>query len=654
MSTFDRFVDGFYDVESQLPRYLRERAQACFAATDERKAAIDSVAAVERRCDRIRRDFHAAIGGLPDRRPPLDATTTGTTTTAEHTVETVTFQSLRSFHVTGTCYVPDERDGQIPGVLFLCGHATDGKAASDYQRCCRQLAASGCLVLAIDPIGQGERRQYEPERDPPRFGPTESHSYIGQQCTYAGANVARYMLWDAIRGLDYLEARPEVDPERLGVVGNSGGGTQTAYVALCDDRPAVAAPCSYITSRAAYMDTGQAHDAEQNVYGAIAGGIDYDDFLAAFAPKPIQIGAGQADFFPIEGTHTAYERAQAVYEQYDATEHVSLVVSEHTHGLDPTLRAATVEWCCRHLDAGPAASEAPPALAPERLQATDTGQVLTALSDERTVFDCHRTYVETHRPDADKPLAAEHEPYADALDERLRETFALDRADTPLYPRCIDTVTRAGCTWRKILAKSEPDIVVAGVLVTAEGSDGTPQLVLLPDGTESIPDHEQRLADLAAEHGAVVVFDPRGVGAVRSRPVNAPGNVNGGAFDEHYGTEFKLASDALMLGASLFGMRLFDCLRAVEYLDDHAPVTGPFGVLGKGIGALHAQYVGALADSVERLRLVDAPPSFYEQATTREFDIDYRRLVHDILGRCDLPQLRPALDELHVTRTETL
>lgn len=115
---------------------------------------------------------------------------------------------------------------------------------------------------------------------------TMEHSYAGLQCTLVGANIARYFIWDLVRAVDFLESLPEVDSTRIGLTGNSGGGTQSSYVMLVEPRIKVAVPCTYITSREEYMKTGQAHDSEQNIFKAIVTGLNYDDFISCFAPKP--------------------------------------------------------------------------------------------------------------------------------------------------------------------------------------------------------------------------------------------------------------------------------------------------------------------------------------------------------------------------------
>ncbi|MFU8870209.1 alpha/beta hydrolase family protein, partial [Natronococcus sp.] len=434
MRQFDENVDGYYDVENQLPRYLRRLAEPQLERGDERREAIDSIEAAEEHRERVREDFLEALGGLPDERADLNATRTDRLEYDGYAVETVLFESLPDFHVTTNVYVPEgaSADDPRPAVLFVCGHAATAKTADGYQQGCIDLARNGFVVLAMDPIGQGERHQfYDPEtgaipisddsRDYPRTNTLE-HTYLARQCMFAGGNLARYFVWDGIRALDYLESRPEVDPDRLGVTGNSGGGMQTSYLMLADDRIAAAAPCCFITSKEAYMRTGQGQDGEQIVHRAIDRGPRYDDFLLAFAPKPALIGAAQSDFLCIEGTHRSYERASSVYDLYDAGDALELTVADSTHGFGPELREATVNWFRRHLlGEAPTFETGNPATEdPERLRCTDAGEVRDAYPDGRTVVDLNREYLAETAPEtATAPAVDDADAYARRLRERL-------------------------------------------------------------------------------------------------------------------------------------------------------------------------------------------------------------------------------------------
>lgn len=666
MDGFRRNLDGFYDVENQLPRYLRERAGEHFDAERARKEAIETVGDHERHVERMREGFLDAVGGLPDERTPLAAETTGALERDEYSIETVVYESLPGFHVTANCYRP-AGDGPFPAVLFLCGHSTTGKASPVYQRACIELARNGFVVLAVDPIGQGERVQsYDPETGEISRRNIREHTYLGLQCQLAGSNLARYVVWDMVRSLDYLEERPDVDDDRLGATGNSGGGMQTGFLMLVDDRLDAAVPCCFVTSREEYMETGQAQDGEQILHGAVERGLNYDDFVSAFAPDPVLIGAAQSDFLCVEGTRKSFERARDVYELYGHPERVELAVADDTHGLSPPLREAMVNWFREHLRGVAPEFETgePPVEDEADLLCTDAGQVHGEYPDETHLVDCNADFVAEQYVDAGQvPSVDDREGYAASIRETVVDRFNLDRRGGDLHPRRIETERdeAAGVRWEKVFFYAEPNVLVAGIVIESLVPPDclAPTIVLPERGTVEFDDREERVASLARDRGLAMAFDPRGVGAVRARDVNTP-LANGGEYFDYHGTEYKLASDALMLGNSLFGMRVFDVLRAREYLARRVDGGNPDGrgneadvaeyaLDGIGVGALHALYAAAAEPRFGSIRVEDPPDSFHELATAREYDVDFRLLVHGVVGECDLPQLLPALADRDLT-----
>lgn len=181
----------------------------------------------------------------------------------------------------------------------MSGHHEQAKHHPEYQTVCQHLVKSGLIVLAIDPIGQGERLSYyEQALDGPTIRScTGEHDYAGSQCWPLGDGLARYFVHDGMRGIDYLCTRPEVDSDKIGVTGNSGGGTQTSLMMVCDPRIAAAAPATFIMNRRTYLFAGGAQDAEQIWPGMSALGFDHEDILLAVAPKPVRVLSVQYDFF---------------------------------------------------------------------------------------------------------------------------------------------------------------------------------------------------------------------------------------------------------------------------------------------------------------------------------------------------------------------
>lgn len=146
-------------------------------------------------------------------------------------LENIIYQSTPGLHVTGCLFIPEGLEDRRPAILSVIGHTDISFREPGYQQLILNLVMKGFVVFAIDPVGQGERLQYY-DTD---FGrslvgrATEEHSYVGKQCFISGSNLARYQIWDGMRAIDYLLTRDEVDSQRIGVTGISGGGTLTLH-----------------------------------------------------------------------------------------------------------------------------------------------------------------------------------------------------------------------------------------------------------------------------------------------------------------------------------------------------------------------------------------------------------------------------------------
>ncbi len=283
-----------------LKRDLLAQAKVHFDARRKAIAAVKTPADVERRQKELRAFFLRSLGDLPER-TPLNPQVVGKLERDGYRVERIIFESRPRHHVTANLYVP-QGQGPFPGVLVPCGHSDNGKAGETYQRICILLAKHGMMVLCYDPIGQGERFQMLDSSGKPVIRGTTEHTMAGIGALLIGRQLASYRIWDGFRALDYLASRPEVDQERLGCTGNSGGGTMTAYLMALDVRIRVAAPSCYITSLERLFETIGPQDAEQHITGQVAAGMEHADFITMRAPEPTLLSVGTRDFFDIRGS----------------------------------------------------------------------------------------------------------------------------------------------------------------------------------------------------------------------------------------------------------------------------------------------------------------------------------------------------------------
>ena len=356
------------ELDALAQRHLKERAVVV--------AAIKDPQGAEKRKAEVRERLLSLIGGLPQYDGPLNARVTRTTARDGYVIENVMFDSLRDYAVTANLYRPD-RPGRHPAVLMSMGHWDSGKGAG--QLIASNLARRGFVVLAYDPVGQGERQQAYDARFGRSLigGAVEQHFVNGPAAILMGQAVSRYFIHDGRRAIDYLVGRSEVDDERIGATGCSGGGTQTTYIAALDPRIKVAAVACYMNSFRTLFPGPSLGDSEQSLPGFIAAGLDQTDYVELFAPKPWLIASTEDDFFTPAGARQVFEEAQRWYELYDASDRVKWVVGPGGHGTPPVVRQAIYEWMVRWLKpavAG-ASDEVSDVLPDHALLVTEQGRV---------------------------------------------------------------------------------------------------------------------------------------------------------------------------------------------------------------------------------------------------------------------------------------
>jgi cephalosporin-C deacetylase-like acetyl esterase len=597
-----------------------------------RREQVKTAADWERERARLLAAYQQMLGRFPERND-LQPQVTGRIERERYTIEKVIYQTQPGLLVTAVAYVPKSRGERAPGVLVPCGHSENGKAAETYQRVCAGLAGKGYFVLIYDPIGQGERKLYwdAARGESALGGNTTQHSYAGNQYFLAGLNLAQLMVWDSIRGVDYLCSRPEVDPQRIAMAGNSGGGTNTAYTAPLDERIKVAVPCCYITTlrwRRRVWSTG---DAEQNLLGQLPAGLDHADLLRLMAPRPVLVGSAALDYFPLEGARESVEAARALYATLGIPERVEHVVAPAPHGYSADLRRATYRWLNRWLDVD-AGDDEPETMveADADLQCTPEGQV--ALLNSEDAFTLLRRRVFGPRPPrtlsireaaaqltgyqrqgsvqevrreapSPQPSRSGRGSLTSELAEQVRKAQPPVPADTRLFRyeglRRIETVT----LW------PEPDVAVPGTCYSWRAYAGPFRPLLWLDG-EGVAAAQQRdvfkglLADLLPKGWLVLAVDVRGLGETAPRSTGRPNT-------QIMGAEAFLTYESFVAGRPLFGMRLRDAACALDYLlEAHRATSSGVTVVGWGAGGLLALHLAALDERASAAATVDTLESY--------------------------------------------
>ena len=523
---------------------------------DRRSRVLDaaSLAACQRQTRQI---FLDCIGGLPPRTDPVPAQITARTVYDRFTLETVLLSPGEGALLTAALYLPRQGREPHPAVLLLIGHTDQGKADREYQYLAQLLAYAGFAVLALDPFGEGERfEHYEADLSlQPIQGCSGEHDLMDAKCKLLGLSLARYFIRDGLAGLDYLCSRPEVDPARIALTGHSGGGTQACMLMLtAGERFACAAPCAYVTDTRAMLENGVDPDNEMVWPGSLLAGLDYIDFLAGMAPRPLLILSPRQDFFPREGALRALQSAREIWQAAGAGTLPDLVTASTEHAYSPALAQAAARFFCRHLQGREADlsgfSFAP--LPDGALSVFPGRMLLDARPDLRTLQAELSARLSSRALDPDPA-------------ERQTALRRLVRADQVRAgePRVHGEGICGHYMWRTVVWRPEPTRWSSGVFLRdmRRGDGPLPTvLALWPGGLSRLADHSPWIHRATAQGWQVLVMDTAAEGALLPRELGTSGMYIG------WGTLYKLNAYLMQLGDSLCALRTRDVLAAVEML----------------------------------------------------------------------------------------
>ncbi len=637
---------------NRFPRIMQDhtvaRVREAARHADARRAALRSKADAEAHVRDVRERVRQCLGPWPEK-TPLNARTTGALDRGPYSIEKVLFESRPGFIVTANLYMPAAAHGRkSPGVVVACGHFHEGKAAEPYQAVAQALARLGCVALIFDPLGQGERLQYPDANLQSRLGPgTDEHLQAGNQQVLVGESLASWRTWDGIRALDYLLTRPEVDPARVGITGNSGGGTDTAWLCGADPRWTMAAPQCFVTTYLRNAENELPADPEQCPPRVLALGLDLSDFIAAMAPKPVVLLGQEKDFFDVRGLEESYARLKRLYGLLGAPGNIELVISPDYHSYSKPSREALYRWFNRA--AGLGADPREPELTlerPENLLCTPKGQVSELGAQTIHGFTAAKSRA---LDQARRTLSAP------GLKDAVRSALRMPGPGGPPEYRILRP--ERGHKFPKrhaspFAVETEPGVFA---IVYGLGDDpvlsrprGNSRRVLLYVCHQSSADElgaDGWLAQLIANEpdSALFTCDPRGIGESRPNTCNKD-------YRRPYGSDYFYAAHGLMLDRPYVGQKTYDVLRVLQWLK--AAGHGPVHLVAAGWGTLPATFAALLSDDVTEVTLRHAPVSYAAIAETEDYEWPLSTFVPGVLATFDLPDCYRALAAKQLTQVE--
>lgn len=317
-----------------------ERACELDAAADSSWRRVSSRAEYDALRNDLRMKMLAACGTFPER-TPLNARTLSVVRHDGYSIEKVVFESMPGIVVTANLFLP-ENPRPCPVVVISCGHTAEGKDCDEFLRTCVVAVRRGLAAFAFDPYEQGERRWHYVHNA------CFAHNQIGLRAALLDWSMPMLRIWDGMRAIDYVQSRKEIDPTRIGYMGQSGGGTMTALMQVADRRIKVAAPSCYLTTFSSLCRENGPQDAEQNIFGQLQFGLNHVGYVL-IPDIPVAITCRHSDFFRFYGTQTLYGLVTEVSDRLKLGDRYLLNDALGPHGWSEATRTSSVEFIANHL-----------------------------------------------------------------------------------------------------------------------------------------------------------------------------------------------------------------------------------------------------------------------------------------------------------------
>lgn len=532
------------------------------------------------------------LSPLPEK-TDLKATITGRIEHEQFFIEKLHYQSLPGLYVTGNLYVPKNLSGKkVPAILYVCGHGNVKEggvsygAKTVYQHHGAWFARHGYVCLTIDTIQLGELEGLH-------HGTHREGMWWWNSRGYTPQGVET---WNSIRALDYLQSRPEVDGEKLGMTGRSGGGGYTWYTAAVDERVKAAVPVAGITDLYNHVVDGTVAGHCDCMFFVNTYRWDYAKLAAMLAPRPVLFSNTDKDtIFPLDGVQRVHRDLARIYALHNASDKLGLLITEGPHKDTQELQVPAFRWFNRWLkgEEPPITVAAEKLFTPQQLKVFPAGELPR---DQRTT-KIHETFVPMAAP-AIPANAAEWTKQRDAWMAVLQEKVfrGWPEETVPLALTRLgesETHARRVTTWE---FNSQENVRLR---LTAHTTFEKPRLKRIYLQLMNDWNYEEitgeKLTQLLGGEIAVVYFHPRGLMPSPARPSEKE--------------QVQIRRRYMLLGQTEDGMRVWDIQRAVAALRRPEMFGSiPIVLSASPQQSVNALYASLFIDGLASVELI-APPA---------------------------------------------
>lgn len=569
---------------------------------------------------RYRKEYFDMLGLWPlPEREDLHATITGTLDLGEYKVDMIHYQSRPGLYVTGNLYRPSNAapGERLPGILYVCGHAPRGRNGNKtaYQSHGIWFAKHGYVCLMLDTLQLGEIAgiHHGTYREGRWWWLSRGYTPAGVEC------------WNGMRGIDYLVSRPDVDPDRIGVTGISGGGAATFWIAAADERVKVAVPVSGMSDLLSYVPDHivNGHCDCMFLYNTYQ--WPWTRIPSLIAPRPLLfVNSDQDSLFPMDGNERVINRLERMYSLFGAGDVVDSLVSIGGHAYRKDIRQGADRFLNTYLKNDPRRvldteadlvtgnSDQEHPIGPERLRVFPQDSDIPA--------DARNAHIDQEFVPIAKPDLPAGGTFASWKAERLAKLRTLTFHHFPeriLAARIIET-SAAG----NVRLETEPEISVLLTEVQPPGGNGKRIWLIAAGSNDSKPFPWKQLA---GEQDGIYVCQTRGAGDTRWTRNNPPNYVE----RAHY-----------LLGRTVDSGRVWDLAATARHLKELDKGHRSICLGGEGAAGALAIYAALLEPTVSEVVLSHPPASHME---------DSAPALLNVLRVCDIPEAMGMLAPRAVT-----
>jgi dienelactone hydrolase len=578
--------------QAALERSIQSRQQTmdalarmARAVTDAASEEIRSSAAWETVRAKRLEETREMLGLLPwPPRTPLNVQIAGTLDEGKYLVEKLAFESLPKVYVTATLYAPKQRSGTIPAIVYVCGHAYSphGNKAK-YQRHGISLAKNGYVALILDSIQIAEVFAIH-------HGIASQEMYEWYSRGYSPAGVE---VWNAIRAIDYLQSRPEVDPERIGMTGRSGGAAITWFTAAVDPRVKAAVPVMGISTYAANVSENTQKGHCDCMFLVNSCRHDMLHQGALIAPRPLLMAHGLKDIlFPVAGFREFETTIGGLYRELNAGGSFANIVVDTGHEDSDFLREQAIRWFDRHL-----LGTTDRALDLEYLNIREEDLVVFPQGPPADALNyrIHETFLTTPEPPNFTTLGDWEEHRTGTLELLRQKVFGALPREASLPTLRVGGEVKG---LQEVFFHSQPEVEIRALWSKpSKTEDRIPGLLYIASKGEDPEAVQKTLHNSRGERAVSLIVYPRGIGEI--------------SWEKSF--EKATLRNAMHVGHTVDSLRLWDILTALAVLrTDPAVDPARITVVGDGISGALGLYAALLDPDVHQVLLLNPPSSHLE------------------------------------------